>query len=61
MKQFIKSLFTDGEWDGDVTKVFGVLMICAGVAGWLWKGYEPAFIIGFGSALAASGKFSKEG
>jgi len=60
MNKFFKSLFTDGEWDGDVTKVFGVLLIIAGMVGW-FLGRDPTFVIGFGSALAASGKFSKQG
>ena len=58
--KFIKSLFTDGEWDGDLVKVAGFALIVAGVVGW-YMGRDPAFIVGFGAALAASGKFSKLG
>lgn len=61
MKKFIKSLFTDGDWDADLTKVFGALLVIAGAVGWLWKGLDPAVLIGFGSALAVSGKFTKWG
>lgn len=60
MKKFFRSLFTDGSWDGDATKVLGVMLIIAGVVGW-FMGRDPAFIIGFGAALAASGKFSAQG
>ena len=60
MGKFCKSLLTDGEWDGDVTKVFGVLLIIAGMVCW-FLGRDPAYVIGFGAALAASGKFSKQG
>jgi len=57
---FIKSLFTDGEWDGDLVKVAGFALIVVGVIGW-FTGRDPAFVIGFGAALAASGKFSSQG
>lgn len=58
--KFFKSLFTDGEWDGDIVKVMGATLIIVGVVGW-FLGKDPAFIVGFGAALAASGKFSKQG
>ena len=58
--KFFKSLFTDGEWDGDIVKVMGAALITVGVVGW-FLGKDPAFIVGFGAALAASGKFSKQG
>ena len=52
--KFIKSLFTDGEWDGDLVKVMGFALIVTGVVGW-FLGKDPAFIVGFGAALAATG------
>lgn len=58
--RFFVSLFTDNDWDGDVTKVFGVVIVVVGLVGWL-KGLNPDFVILFGSALAATGKFSKRG
>jgi hypothetical protein len=58
--KFIHSLFTDNEWDGDLVKVAGVVLIVVGVIGWFNK-LDPTFIIGFGAALAATGKFSKQG
>lgn len=60
MVKFIKALFTDGEWDGDATKVFGLMLMVAGVVGW-FMGKDPAIVIGTGAALAASGKFSAKG
>lgn len=57
---FLKALFTDGEWDGDLVKVAGFALIVVGVVGW-FLGKDPAFIVGFGAALAATGKFSKQG
>lgn len=58
--KFIKSLFTDGEWDGDLVKVAGFALIVVGVVGW-FIGRDPIAILAFGSALAATGKFSKQG
>ena len=58
--KFIRSLFTDGEWDGDIVKVMGFALMLAGVVGWFF-GHDPAFVIGTGAALAATGKFSKQG
>jgi len=60
MKKFLKSIFTDGEWDADATKIFGIMLIIAGVVGWFMD-KDPSIIIGTGAALAATGKFSKQG
>ena len=57
---FFNSLITDGEWDPDLVKVAGLALIVVGVVGW-FMGRDPAYMLGFGSALAASGKFSKQG
>ena len=57
---FFSSLFTDGEWDGDLVKVAGFCLIVVGVVGW-FLGKDPALIVGFGAALAATGKFTKQG
>ena len=61
MKQFFRSLFTDGEWDGDVVKVFGVILIICGIVGFFLAIPEWQWIIGFGSTLVATGKFSIKG
>jgi hypothetical protein len=58
--KFILSLFTDKDFDGDATKLFGLALIVIGVAGW-FKGLDPTFIIGFGAVLVATGKFSAQG
>lgn len=60
MKKFIKSLFTDSEWDGDLVKVAGFVLIIVGVVGW-FLGKDPLPLLGFGAGLAATGKFSKQG
>jgi hypothetical protein len=61
MKDFIKALFTDGEWDGDATKFCGFLILVAALAGFFFRvpGFE--FVMAFGAALIASGKFSSQG
>jgi len=60
MGKILKSLLTDGEWDPDITKVLGLALVIVGVVGW-FMGRDPAFIVGFGAAMAASGKFSPQG
>ena len=57
---FFNSLITDGEWDPDLVKIAGIALIVVGVIGWFFN-KDPVFIIGFGSALAATGKFSSQG
>lgn len=59
--KFIKSLFTDGEWDGDLVKVLGFSLVVTAVLVWIFMGRDPTIMLAFGSALAASGKFSKQG
>lgn len=61
MKNFIKSLFTDADWDGDATKFVGFLIVLAGLIGFFIgkQGFE--IVIAFGSGLIATGKFSKQG
>ena len=60
MVKVLKSLLTDSEWDPDITKVLGLVLVIVGVVGW-FMGRDPAFIVGFGAAMAASGKFSSQG
>lgn len=57
----LKALFTDRDWDADLTKVVGFAVIVVALVGWFVKGNDPTVVLGFGSALIASGKFSKEG
>jgi len=58
---FFKSLFTDNEWDGDLVKVAGVALILVGIVGFFTERANFEYVIGFGAALAATGKFSKAG
>lgn len=58
--KFFHSLVTDVDWDADLTKVSGLALIVVGVVGY-FKGLDPTFMVGFGSTLIATGKFSKQG
>lgn len=61
MKRWLKSITTDADWDPDATKILGLVMVVAGVIGWLVLGRDPTYVMGFGSALVAAGKFSAQG
>lgn len=60
-KNWFTSLFTDREWDTDLTKVLGFGIIVAGLVGFFLEKSDFQWIVGFGSTLVATGKFSKEG
>lgn len=60
-KNWFISLFTDREWDTDLTKVLGFLIILAGLTGFFLNKSDFQWVIGFGATLIATGKFSKEG
>lgn len=59
--KWLKSIFTDREWDADATKVFGFAVVVAGIIGFFLGKNDFQWLIGFGASLIASGKFSKEG
>lgn len=61
MFKFIKSVFTDKDWDGDATKLFGFMVVVSGLIGFFIGRADFQWVILFGSGLIASGKFSKEG
>jgi hypothetical protein len=61
MKNFIKAIFTDGEWDGDATKFIGFLIVVAGLTGFFMSKQGFEIVIAFGAGLIATGKFSKQG
>lgn len=60
-KNWFTSLFTDREWDTDLTKVLGFAIIVAGIVGFFLEKSDFQWLVGFGSTLIATGKFSKEG
>lgn len=60
-KNWLTSLFTDRDWDCDLTKVLGFAIIVAGLVGFFLGKNDFQWTIAFGSGLIATGKFSKEG
>lgn len=60
-KNWFTSLFTDKEWDFDITKALGFVIIVAGLVGFFLSKSDFQWVVGFGATLVATGKFSKEG
>lgn len=60
-KNWLTSLFTDKDWDCDITKVLGFVIVVAGIVGFFLGKSDFQWIVAFGSGLIATGKFSKEG
>ena len=60
-KNWFTSLFTDSQWDFDITKVIGFSIVVAGLIGFFLNKSDFQWVIAFGSGLIATGKFSKEG
>ena len=54
-------MFTDKEWDFDITKVLGFGIVVAGLVGFFLEKSDFQWVVAFGSGLIATGKFSKEG
>ena len=60
-KNWFTSLFSDRDWDCDITKVLGFVIVVAGIVGFFLGKSDFQWIVAFGSGLIATGKFSKEG
>lgn len=60
-KNWLTSLFTDRDWDLDLAKVLGFVIVVAGIVGFFLGKSDFQWIVAFGSGLIATGKFSKEG
>ena len=60
-KNWLTSLFTDKDWDLDLAKVLGFVIVVAGIVGFFLGKSDFQWIVAFGSGLIATGKFSKEG
>lgn len=60
-RNWLTSLFTDREWDTDLTKVLGFIVVIVGLVGFFLGKNDFQWTIMFGSGLIATGKFSKEG
>ena len=59
--KWLKSVFTDREWDADSTKIFGFIIVVAGLVGFFMGKSNFEWVVGFGAGLIGTGKFSKEG
>lgn len=60
-KNWLTSLFSDKEWDLDLAKVLGFVIVVAGLVGFFLGKSDFQWVVAFGSGLIATGKFSKEG
>ena len=60
-KNWFTSLFSDKDWDLDLAKVLGFVIVVAGIVGFFLGKSDFQWIVAFGSGLIATGKFSKEG
>lgn len=60
-KNWFTSLFTDGQWDTDLTKVLGFIIVVAGIVGFFMEKSDFQWIVSMGAGLIATGKFSREG
>ena len=60
-KNWLSSLFTDRDWDCDLTKVLGFGIVVAGLVGFFMEKSDFQWVVAFGAGLIATGKFSKEG
>lgn len=61
LRDIIKSLFSDNDFDADLTKVIGFAIIVCGVVGFFLNKSDFLGLLAFGSGLIATGKFSKNG
>lgn len=60
-KNWFTSLFTDREWDSDLTKVLGFGIVVTGLIGFFMGKSDFQWVVSLGAGLIATGKFSKEG
>ena len=58
---WFKSLFTDGNWDADLSKVWGTITVIIGFIGFFIEKPNFEWLVAGGLSLIATGKFSKEG
>lgn len=59
--KWLKSIFTDREWDADLTKILGFAIVVVGLVGFFMEKSNFQWVVGFGAGLIATGKFSSEG
>lgn len=59
--KWLKSLFTDKDWDFDITKIIGFCLIVIGIVAYFLGRENWQWFIVTGAGSLASGKFSQEG
>jgi len=57
---FLLSLVTDKDWDGDAAKVFGFGLMVAGVVGFFLARQGFEWLVGFGATMVGTGKWAEE-
>ena len=59
--KILHSMFSDKDWDADVTKIGGFLLAVCGVIGFFCSIPEWSIMLIIGTGAMLTGKFSKEG
>lgn len=57
---FMLSLVTDKDWDGDAAKFFGLGLMIAGVVGFFLAKSGFEWLVGFGATMIGTGKWAEE-
>lgn len=59
--KWLKSLFTDADWDFDITKVLGFALVIIGLIGYFKAFPDFKWFVVTGCTMIVSGKFSQQG
>lgn len=59
--KILHSMFSDKEWDADITKIGGFLLAVCGVIGFFCAVADWSIMLLIGTGAMISGKFSREG
>lgn len=51
LKEIIKSMFTDKDWDADLSKIVGFILIIISIVGFFKQLSEWQWLLGFGAGL----------
>lgn len=51
LKEVIKSMFTDKDWDADMSKIVGFILIIISIVGFFKQLSEWQWLLGFGAGL----------
>lgn len=59
--KILHSMFSDKDWDADITKIGGFILAVCGVVGFFLAIPEWSIMVLIGATAMSTGKFSKEG